>query len=356
MQIRARHRVLRSNAVPVARAGRVIDWTGTTRIRSTDLHLPRIGLGTASLGNFLKAMTDEAAIAVMQRVLAAGITYFDTAPLYGYGLAESRLGQAIAGVPREQLVVSTKVGRLLREGAPRDESQYYRDESFYKDVPSAGPLWDFSDDGVRASVAESAERVGVERFDILHLHDPDEHFEEASTTGFDALAALRAEGLVSAIGAGMNRTAVQTKLVRECDLDVVLVAGRYTLLDQSAMDDLIPACEERDVSVIVGGVFNSGVLVDPSPGARFDYVPAPEEVLSRARQIEEICRQHEVPMPTAALQFPFAHPQVSSVLLGPRSIAELETSLGLLQVEIPAGLWTDLRQEGLIREDAPVPD
>jgi D-threo-aldose 1-dehydrogenase len=334
----------------------VIDWRETVRIRSTDLYLPRIGLGTASLGNFLEAMTDEAAIAVMRRALAAGVTYFDTAPLYGYGLAESRLGQAVSGVGRDELILSTKVGRLLREGAPRDESQYFRGESFYKDVPSAGPLWDFSYDGVKAAVAESAARVGVESFDILHLHDPDEHFAEASTSGFDALAALRADGLVRAIGAGMNRTAVQTKLVRECDLDVVLVAGRYTLLDQSAMDELIPACEERDVAIVVGGVFNSGVLVNPSPGARFDYVPAPEDVLSRVRQIQEICRAHGVQMAAAAVQFPFAHPLVSSVLLGPRSIAELDTNLGLLEADIPAGLWADLRREGLIRGDAPTPD
>jgi D-threo-aldose 1-dehydrogenase len=195
----------------------------------------------------------------------------------------------------------------------------------------------------------------VERFDILHLRDPDEHFHEASTTGFEALAALRAEGLVSAIGAGMNRTAVQAELVRECDLDVVLVAGRYTLLDQSAMDDLMPLCIERDVSIVVGGVFNSGVLVDASPGALFDYVPAPEGVLSRATQIQEVCRRYGVPMPAAALQLPLAHPQVSSVLLGPRSIAELMTNLDLLEVDIPSELWANLISDGLLREAAPTP-
>jgi D-threo-aldose 1-dehydrogenase len=333
----------------------VINWTETVRIGSTDLYLPRIGLGTASLGNLLEAMTDEAAIAVIARALAAGITYLDTAPLYGHGLAERRVGQAIAGVPREPLVLSTKVGRLLREGSPRDESQYHQGVPFYKDVPSTGPVWDFSYDGVRASVVESCDRVGVERFDILHLHDPDEHFREASTTGFDALAALRAEGLVRAIGAGMNRTAVQAELVRECDLNVVLVAGRYTLLDQSAMDELLPLCAERDVAVIVGGVFNSGVLVNPSPGALFDYVPASADVLARAHRIQGVCRRHDVPIAAAALQFPFASPQICSVLLGPRSIAELETNLDLLQMDIPAELWTDLRRDGLIREHAPVP-
>jgi D-threo-aldose 1-dehydrogenase len=333
----------------------VIDWTEKVRVGSTDLLVPRIGLGTASLGNLHEAMTDEAAVAVIERALAAGITYLDTAPLYGHGLAERRIGRAIIGTPRNELVLSTKVGRLLREDAPPDLSQYYRGVPFYKDVPSAGPVWDFSDDGIRASVAESAERVGVERFDILHLHDPDEHFREASTTGFEALAALRAEGLVSAIGAGMNRTAVQAELVRECDLDVVLVAGRYTLLDQSAMDDLMPLCVERNVAVVVGGVFNSGILADPSPGALFDYVPASDDVQSRVRRLQDVCRRYEVPMAAAAVQFPLAHPQVCSVLLGPRSIAELGADLDLLEVDIPADLWTELSRDGLIRESAPLP-
>jgi D-threo-aldose 1-dehydrogenase len=334
----------------------MIDWRGTVRIGSTDLFVPRIGLGTASLGNFLEPMPDAEAVAVIRRALEAGIRYLDTAPLYGHGLAEQRVGRAIAGLPRSELVLSTKVGRLLREGAPRDESQYHLGEPFYRDVPAAGPVWDFSETGIRASVAESGSRVGVARFDILQLHDPDDHFTEASTTGYQALDALRSEGSVTAIGAGMNRTPVQTELVRHCDLDVVLVAGRYTLLDQSAMDDLLPACAQRGVSVVIGGVFNSGVLVDPSAGARFDYVPAPAEVLERARLLQRVCRRHGVSLAAAALQFPLAHPRVCSVLLGPRSVAELETNLGLLEVDIPPALWRDLVADGLLRDDVPVPE
>jgi D-threo-aldose 1-dehydrogenase len=334
----------------------VIDWKSTVRIGSTDLFVPRIGLGTASLGNFLEPMTDAEAIAVIRRALEAGIRYIDTAPLYGHGLAEQRVGHAIVGLPRSELVVSTKVGRLLREGAPRDESQYHLGSPFYRDVPSAGPVWDFSEKGIRTSVAESESRVGVDRFDILHLHDPDEHFTEASTTGYKALDAIRREGSVTAIGAGMNRTAVQAELVRHCDLDVVLVAGRYTLLDQSAMDDLLPACVERGVAVVIGGVFNSGVLVEPAAGARFDYVPASAEVLERARLLQQVCRRHGVSLAAAALQFPLAHPQVCSVLLGPRSIAELDTNLGLLEVDIPPKLWRDLIEEGLLRDDVPIPE
>jgi D-threo-aldose 1-dehydrogenase len=333
----------------------MINWKRTVRIGSTELLMPRIGLGTASLGNFLAAMTDDEAIAVIQRALDAGIRYIDTAPLYGHGLAEQRVGRAIAGLPREELVLSTKVGRLLREGVPRDESQYHLGQPFYRDVPAAGPQWDFTVDGVRTSVAESARRVGVERFDILHLHDPDDHFAVASTTGYQALDALRHEGSVTAIGAGMNQAGVQTQLVRQCDLDLVLVAGRYTLLDQTAMDALLPACAERGVSVVVGGVFNSGVLVEPAPGALFDYVPASADVVKRAQLLQDACRRHGVPLAAAALQFPLAHPQVCSVLLGPRSIAELEMNLRLLEVDIPPQLWRDLVDDGLLRHEVPVP-
>lgn len=334
----------------------MIDWTEHTPVRSTGLALPRIGLGTASLGNFLEAMSDEDAVAVMRRALDVGISYVDTAPLYGHGLAEKRVGAAIRATPRDQLVLSTKVGRLLREDAPRDETQYFDGEPFYIDVPSAGPLWDFSYDGITASVIESCARVGIDQFEILLLHDPDDHFNEASSTGCAALADLRAQGTVRAIGAGMNHAAVQTALVRECDLDLVLVAGRYTLLDQSALDALLPACVERDVAVVIGGVFNSGILADPSPGSRFDYVPASTDVRARVAQLQEICRRHGVPLAAAALQFPFAHPQVRSVLIGPRSISELDRNLELLAVEIPPALWDDLRRAGTLHVDAPVPE
>jgi D-threo-aldose 1-dehydrogenase len=334
----------------------VIDWQRTVRVGTTDLAVPRIGLGTASLGNFLAPITDTDAVAVIRRALEAGVRYIDTAPLYGHGLAEARVRQAIAGWPRVELVLSTKVGRLLREGAPRDESQYHNGEPFYVDVPSAGPVWDFSEDGVRTSVVESCRRTGVDRFDILHLHDPDDHYAEASATGYRALDALRAQGKVTAIGAGMNRTRMQTELVRQCHLDVVLIAGRYTLLDQTAMDDLLPALAERGASAVVGGVFNSGVLIDPAPGARFDYVPAADDVLERARLIQAVCAAHGVPMAAAAVQFPLANPLVCTVLLGPRSTRELDMDLGLLEVDVPKRLWRDLVADGLLRDDAPIPE
>jgi len=333
----------------------MIDVTARTRVGRTDLVVPRIGLGTAVLGNFLGAISDEDAIAVVDHALARGLRYVDTAPLYGHGLAERRVGRAVATAPRDELTLSTKVGRLLREGAPQDESQYHDGIAFYQDVPSAGPVWDFTYDGVRQSVAESLERAGVDRFDILLMHDPDDHLAEAGSTGYQALRDLRAEGSVQAIGAGMNNSAPLAELVAGCELDVVLLAGRYTLLDQTAMGDLMPLCAERGVSVVVGGVFNSGILIDPVPGARFNYLPAAADVLARAAAIRSVCERHGVPLAAAAVQFPLAHPCVSTVLVGPRTIDELDMDLSLFEVEIPPQLWADLRREGLLADDIPTP-
>ena len=328
----------------------------TAQVGRTDLFAPRVGLGTAALGNFLQAMSDADAVAVISRALASGVRYIDTAPLYGHGLAEQRTGQAIALTPEPGLIVSTKVGRLLRAGAPRDDSQYHDGVSFYKDVPATGPMWDFSYDGVRQSVQESLERVGVGRFDVLHLHDPDDHLEQAATGGYRALRDLRADGMVTAIGAGSNRSAPLAELIRACDLDVVLLAGRYTLLDQSALADLLPLCESRGVSVVIGGVFNSGILIDPVPGAHFNYLPADQALLAKAGAIREICDKHDVPLAAAAIQFPLAHPRVCTVLMGPRTTGELDTDLSLFEVEIPPGLWSDLRQRGLLGADVPTPE
>jgi D-threo-aldose 1-dehydrogenase len=326
------------------------------QVGRTGLFAPRVGLGTATLGNFQRAMTDAEAIAVIDRALADGIRYIDTAPLYGHGLAEQRVGQAIATTPRSELIISTKVGRLLREGAPPDDSQYHDGIPFYQDVPAAGPVWDFSYEGIRQSVEESAGRVGISQFDCLLMHDPDDHLAQASTEGYLALRDLRAEGMVSAIGAGMNGSAPLAALVRDCDLDIVLLAGRYTLLDQSSMADLLPLCEERGVSVVVGGVFNSGVLIDPSPGAHFNYLPADQQILEKARSIQRICDSYDVPLAAAAIQFPLAHPRVCTVLIGARSIDELEADLSLFDVEIPPQLWSDLKRADLLGTDVPTPE
>ena len=322
----------------------------------TDLSVPRVGLGTAVLGNFQQAISDEDAIGVLDHALEKGLRYFDTAPLYGHGLAERRVGRAVAKVPRDELTLSTKVGRLLREGAPRDESQYVDGVPYYRDVPSSGPVWDFTEDGIRQSVAESLERTGADRFDILLMHDPDAHLTEAASTGYRALSDLRTAGSVRAVGAGMNSSAPLAGLVRECDLDVVLLAGRYTLLDQTAARDLMPLCAERGTSVVVGGVFNSGILVDPVPGAQFNYLPAGADVLAKAEAIRSVCDRHGVPLGAAAVQFPLAHPVVCTVLIGPRTVGELDMDLALFEVDIPPRLWADLRREGLLADDIPTPE
>jgi len=332
-----------------------MDLNARVRVGKTNLEVPRVGVGTAPLGNMFEALSDEQADAVLASALTHGLRYFDTAPLYGHGLAEQRVGRAVAGMPRDEVLVSTKVGRLLRADAPRDESQFYLGEPFYKDVPPLGPVWDFSYDGIMKSVEESFRRTGLDRFDVLLLHDPDDHFDAASTTAYKALAKLRNDGTTRAIGAGMNQAQMLARLVEACDLDVLLVAGRYTLLDQVAMDELLPLCEQRTVSIVVGGVFNSGILIDPAPGTRYNYVPAEADVIARAQKIKAVCDRYDVPLPAAALQFPLAHPRVCTVLLGIRSIDELEKDVRWLDVSIPNELWAQLKNEGLLREDAPVP-
>jgi D-threo-aldose 1-dehydrogenase len=333
----------------------MIGMDARTLVGRTELSVPRLGVGTAPLGNMFQAHTEAEADAVLARAVASGLRYFDTAPLYGHGLAEQRGGRPVAGQPRDQVTVSTKVGRLLRADAPRDESQFFEGEPFYKETPPVGPVWDFSYDGIMTSVEESYRRTGLDRFDVLLLHDPDDHLAEASTTGYRALDALRSSGTVKAIGAGMNHSAPLTRLVEACVVDVLLVAGRYTLFDQEAMDELLPLCEERTVSIVVGGVFNSGILIDPSPGARYNYVPASPADLDRAQRIKAVCDRYDVPLPAAALQFPFAHPRVSTVLIGFRSITQLEKNLAWLGVPIPTDLWAELKDDGLLRLDAPTP-
>jgi D-threo-aldose 1-dehydrogenase len=311
---------------------------------------PRIGLGTAPIGGLFEAVDDDAALATVERAWEAGIRFFDTAPLYGLGLSERRLGRVLGTRPRDDFVLATKVGRLLRADAPAEPGQ-----PFWKGVPPVNPVFDFSFDGVLRSVDESLERLGLDRIDVLHIHDPDEHYEAALTQAYPALDRLRSDGVIGAIGAGMNQAEMLVRFARDADFDCFLVAGRYTLLDQTALSELLPLCCEREIAVIVGGVYNSGILVDPAPGATFDYRPAPPSWLERAQRLRAICDRHAVPLMAAAIQFPLAHPAVASLLVGPRSTTELDESLDLLALPIPAELWAELRSDGLLPETAPVP-
>ncbi len=316
---------------------------GRTRLRVT-----RLGLGTAPLGGLYAEVAETEAHAVVDRAYELDLRYFDTAPLYGHGLAEQRTGQVLGTKPRDAFVLSTKVGRLLRPGAPSADGQF-------KGTPALVPVFDFSYDATLRSVDESLGRLGLDRVDILLIHDPDDHYDEALRGAYPAIERLRSEGVVSAIGAGMNQAEMLARFVREADLDCVLLAGRYTLLDQVALSDLLPLCQERGVAVIAGGVFNSGILARPASGAPYNYEPAAGEIVDRARRIESVCARFDVPLKAAALQFPLAHPAVACVLTGCRSVAELEENIRLFELELPAGLWPALKAQGLLSEPAPVP-
>jgi D-threo-aldose 1-dehydrogenase len=302
-----------------------------------------ISFGGAAIGNLFTAVTDDDARAAVDAAWDGGIRFFDTAPHYGLGRSERRLGAALGDRPRDQYVISTKVGRLLEpaSAAGRGAGVGRDDEGF--DVP--GDLvrrFDYSADGVRRSLEASLGRLGLDRVDIALIHDPDAHGEQALREAYPALARLRAEGVVRAIGVGMNQTAMLTRFVRETDIDVVLVAGRYTLLDQTAADALLPAALQRGVSVIAGGVFNSGVLAAPTPDATYDYAAAPGSLISRALRLQEICGQAGVPLRAAAARFPLAHPAVASVLIGARNAAEVTDAITLRGLDIPSELWESL--------------
>lgn len=307
------------------------DPTERVRLGRTDLQVTRLGLGTAPLGGLYREVPDEQAEALLEHAWAAGLRFFDTAPLYGHGLAERRLGAALRRRPRDEVVLATKVGRLLRGDPP-------------------GPVFDFSERGAQTSFEESLERLGLDRVDVLHVHDPDDHHDEAVAGAYRALDRLRREGRIRAVGAGMNQSAMLARFAREAEFDCFLLAGRFTLLDQSGADDLLPLCRDRGIAVIAGGAFNSGILADPRPGAPYNYRPAPSELVERAQRLRAVCERHGVPLGAAAIQFPLRHPAVAAVLVGARSKDELEEDLRLFRLDVPDALWADLARQGLIRD------
>ena len=322
--------------------------TERVQIGKTPLTLTRLGLGTAPLGGLFRATEEGQAIETVEQAYALGLRYFDTAPLYGYGLAEQRLGRALRGKPRESFAVSTKVGRLLRADAPPDPSQFHNGEPYYKGTPPVNPLFDFSYDGVLRSVEESLARLGLDRVDILYIHDPDLHHQEALEGAYKALDRLRRDGTVGAIGAGMNAAEPLAQFAREADFDCFLLAGRYTLLDQVALQDLLPLCLARGVRIVAAGVYNSGILADPRAKARYNYVPAPPHLVERALRLETVCRRWNVPLKAAAAQFPFSHPAVAAVVLGSRTAADAAENVAMMQLPVPAGLWQELVAERLL--------
>jgi D-threo-aldose 1-dehydrogenase len=292
------------------------------------------------------AFGEAQARATVDAAWEMGLRWFDSAPLYGHGLSETRLGAALRTRPRQEAVVATKVGRLLVPGRDPD--------SIFADTPPLRPRFDFSYDGALRSLDDSLTRLGLDHVDVLHVHDPDAHEQEAIDGAFRALRRLRDEGVVGAVGAGMNQSAMLTRFVERGLVDCVLLAGRYSLLDQSAADDLLPAAERAGVAVIAAGVFNSGILAEPAPGATYDYVPAAPALLARARELRQVCERHGVPLPAAALQFPTFHPAVTTVLMGARSPDEVRENAALFAHPIPSELWTALRREGALAARDPL--
>ncbi|MGW0601190.1 aldo/keto reductase [Streptomyces sp. NPDC002776] len=306
--------------------------------------MTRLGFGAGALGNLYTPISDEQAYEAVGAAWDRGIRYFDTAPHYGLGLSERRLGAALRERPREEYTISTKVGRRLQ---PSDGDGDDLAHGFA--VPAAHRrVWDFTADGIRRTLDSSLERLGLDRVDLVYLHDPDDHAEEAFREGYPALEKLRSEGVVGAIGVGMNQAEMLTRFVRDTDVDVVLCAGRYTLLDQSALADLLPAAAARGTSVVIGGPFNSGLLADPRPGATYNYARAPQELVDRALRMKETAERHGITLRAAALAFCAAHPAVTSVLVGARSAAEVHDCADHFATEVPASFWQELRDMGLL--------
>ncbi|MEO3755767.1 aldo/keto reductase [Streptomyces sp. B6B3] len=309
--------------------------TGQARLGRSSVTVGRTGLGTGPLGGLFAKVSDEQAHAALAAAWDSGIRYFDTAPHYGAGLAEERLGAFLTDRPRAEFTVSTKVGRLLQPGAPEPDAGFHGGRDRVR-------VLDYSADGVRRSLSESLERSGLDAFDLVLIHDPDDHWEPAVREAYPALERLRAEGVVKAVGVGMNQAAMLGRFVTETDIDCVMLSGRYTLLDRTAAEALLPRCQERGVSVLACGVFNSGVLADPRPGAHFDYAPASEDVLRRARRLADRCAAHGVALPAAAIAFPLRHPAVTGVVLGARSADEVLRNVEHTATRIPDELWAEL--------------
>jgi D-threo-aldose 1-dehydrogenase len=287
-------------------------------------------------------VSEAQARATLDAAWEQGVRTFDTAPHYAAGCSEERVGAALRERPREEFVVCTKVGRLL---VPRASG---RGEAMFPGEPPAERVLDYSRDGIRRSLETSLERLGLDRVDVVHVHDPDDHLDQAIGETIPALAELRGAGVIGAVGAGMNTVAPLARIVREADVDAVLVAGRYTLLDQSAADELLPACAARGVGVLAAGIFNSGVLADAGTGATFDYRPAPAATLARARRIATVCGRHGVPLAHAAMAFPLRHPAVTAIVVGARSPAEVADDVAGAARVLPEALWEELAAEGLV--------
>jgi D-threo-aldose 1-dehydrogenase len=313
------------------------------------LDVTAIGLGTAPLGGLFSPVSDANAEATIERAWSLGVRFFDTAPLYGFGLAERRLGGFLRRQQRDSFAISTKVGRLLRPASAVIEDDHY------KGTPAERPQFDFSYDGVMRSVEESLSRLGLDRVDVLLVHDPDDHYEDAVAGAFRALRRLRDDGTVKAIGAGMNQSEMLASFAEAAPVDCFLLAGRYTLLDQGALTTLFPVCRAKGIGIILGGIYNSGILANPRAGAKFNYEDADAARLARALALEALCRKHGTELKAAAVQFCMAHPAVTVALQGARSAAEVSDNIAMAGRPVPSSFWQELRERNLVDASAPLP-
>jgi D-threo-aldose 1-dehydrogenase len=336
------------------------------KIGRYSLEVTQMGMGGAALGNLYTVVEEDGAAETIASAYGAGIRYFDTAPSYGYGRSENRLGLEFSRYDRDELVISTKVGYSL---VPRTAEE--PPESPFVDVPPLDKAFDFSRDAVLRSVEESLKRLRTDRIDILFIHDPDEgisiqpdfdnpyaisHFSEVMDQVYPALDELRAQKAVKAIGVAMNQWQMLYDFAVEGNFDCFLLAGRYTLLEQQPARKFLPRCEEKGIRVVIGGPYNSGILATGAvEGAYYNYLPATPEVMERTRRIQEVCARHDIPLQSAALQFPFGHPCIASVIPGARSTAEIDANVAFFEEEIPVDFWRELRDLSLIAAEAPLP-
>lgn len=333
------------------------------RLGNGGLTFTELGFGSAPLGNLYDAISDDEAHDTLAAAWDTGMRFYDTAPLYGLGVAERRMGRFLTTQARDSYCLSTKVGRLLEACAPEERTGIGK----FFDTPSRCEVYDYSYDGVMRSVAMSLERLGLDRIDILLVHDidvfnhgteaaRDAHIDAFMRGGYYALLSLRDQGVIRAFGAGVNEWQACRMLAERGDMDLFLLAGRYTLLEQEALDHLLPLCESRGIGLIIGGAFNSGILATGAvPGAWYNYDPAPEPILERVRRIEAVCARHDVRLIDAALQFPLAHPSVVTLIPGAKHPHEARAAPALLAAQIPSDFWSELKAERLLHEAAPVP-
>jgi D-threo-aldose 1-dehydrogenase len=335
---------------------------GTREIGNTGLKVPVLGLGGAPLGDLYAKYPPAQAYATLEKGYEAGARLFDTAPLYGHGLSEHRFGHVLRNKPRDSYVLSTKVGRWLE---PHDPATLDRGQ--WQGGLNMKWTYDYTYDGTKRAIEQSFQRLGIERIDILLIHDIDiwshgsreayeHHIKIAMDGAYRVLAELRSQKVIRAVGVGVNETEPCVRFATHCDMDCFLLAGRYTLLEQGGLDDLLPLAERKKISFLLGGPFNSGILATgPVPGAKYNYKDAPPEVLDRVRRIEAVCKRHDVPLAAAAIQFPLGHDRVASIVPGAVKPEEVEANARFMMHRIPADLWAELRHEGLLATEAPVP-